>query len=227
MQRHAIPDIELRTKLAERGLACHLLLRDVGETPLDFARVLCLEIKDLLKAAYERQASPSSFEFQTWAVVIGPPSGPPVACATLSFTQGLPSYFTTGFEAVHPSVQKTGLGRLLFDCLAVWARFLVFNDVLVQEGVAFSQGSYFLTSHIDKDPAEEADEEDSWDSGEDNVYRHGAFLRKLGFVRAQHDFGQNEEEIAFQREFRIPLAEEVADEPDDEPRPAKLAPMSN
>ncbi len=209
MQCHVIPDIELRTKLAERGLECHLLLRDVGETPLDFARVLCLELKDLLKAAFDRDASPANFEFQTWAVVIGPPSGPPVACSTLTFTQGLPSYFSTGFEAVHPRVQKTGLGRLLFDCLAVWARFLVFSDVLVQEGVAFSGGSYFLAAHIDADPAEE----DCWESAEDNVCGHGTFLRKLGFVRAQHDFGQTEDEVAFQREFRVPLVGEQAEGP--------------
>lgn len=206
MQRHAIPDIELRTQLAERNLQCQLLLRDVGETPLDFARVLCLELRDLLKAAFDRQATPENFVYQTWAVVIGPPSGPPVACSTLSFTQGLPSYFLTGFEAVHPEQQKTGLGRLLFDCLAVWARFLVFNDVLVQEGVSFSDGRYFLVAHIDNDPAEEIDEEDDcWSNAEDNMHGHGTFLRKLGFTRAQHYFGQTEDEIAFQREFRVPL----------------------
>lgn len=205
MQRHAIPDIELRTKLAERGLECHLLLREVGETPHGFARELCLELRDLLKAAFDRDASRADFEFQTWAVVIGPRSGPPVACSTLTFTQGLPSYFSTGFEAVHPSAQRKGLGRLLFDCLAVWARFLVFNDVLVQEGVAFSEGSYFLVAHVDADPAEEVDEDDCWQSAEDNVHGHGAFLRRLGFIRAQHDFGQTDDEIAFQREFRVPL----------------------
>lgn len=214
MQRHAIPDLELRAKLADRGLECHLLLRDVGETRTDFARVLCLELKDLLKASFDRQASPAHFEFLTWAVVICPPSGRPVACSTLSFTQGLPSYFLTGFEAVHPDQQKTGLGRLLFDCLAAWARFLVFSDVLVQEGVSFSEGSYFLASHIDDDPAEEMDEEDDClENAEDNVYGHGAFLRKLGFIRAQHNFGQTKDEIAFQREFRIPLAGEPCEEP--------------
>ena len=94
----------------------------------------------------------------------------------------------------------------------MWTRFLVFNDVLVQEGVANFEGRYFLVSYVDADPAEEADEEDSWDAGEDNVQGHGAFLRKLGFIRAQHDFGQNEDEIAFQREFHVPV-----DEPREEP----------
>lgn len=207
MQRHEIPDIDLRTQLADRGLQCHLLLRDVGETPLDFSRVLCLELRDLLKAAFNRQATPAHFEYETWAVVIGPSSGPPVACATLSFTQDLPSYFTARFEAVHPDLQKTGLGRLLFDCLTVWARFLVFNDVLVKEGVSYSNGTYYLAALIDADDGDDEDD-NSWETAEDNASGHGAFLRKLGFTRAQHDFGQSESEIAFQREFRVPLVGE-------------------
>ena len=207
MQRHAIPDIDLRTRLAERGLECHLLLRAEGKTPYDFSHELCLQVKDLLKAAYDRDVTEAHLEYETWAVLIGPSSGPPVACATLSFTGTVISCFLTRFEAVHPSVQRTGLGRLLYDCLAMWTRFLAFNDVLVQESVANFEGQYFLVSYVDADPAEEADEEDSWDAGEDNVQGHGAFLRKLGFIRAQHDFGQNEDEIAFQREFHVPVQE--------------------
>jgi GNAT superfamily N-acetyltransferase len=204
MLRHAIPDIELRARLADRGLECHLLVEELGSHP-SFASKLRVELDPLLQAAYDREVTDAHLRYETWAVVIGPPTGPPVACATLSFARGTASCFLTRFEAVHPNAQKTGLGRLLYDCLAVWARFLVFSDALVQEGVAGSLGQYFLVSFVDADPAEEADEEDCWDAGEDNVQGHGAFLRKLGFIRAQHDFGQNDDEIAFQREFRVPV----------------------
>lgn len=213
MQRHAIPDIDLRTRLAERGLECHLLLRELGKTPYAFSHELCLHLKTLLKAAYDRDVTEAHLEYETWAVVIGPSSGPPVACATIAFVAGGgPSCFMTRFEAVDPNLQRTGLGRLLYDCIAMWTRFLVFNDVIVQEGVASSNGQYFLVSCVDADPAEEADEDDCWDAGEDNVQGHGAFLRKLGFIRAQHDFGQSVEEIAFQREFHVPI-EEAREEP--------------
>jgi GNAT superfamily N-acetyltransferase len=205
MLRHAIPDIELRARLADRGLECHLLAEEPGVHPSSFASKLRAELDPLLQAAYDREVTDAHLRYETWAVVIGPPTGPPVACATLSFARGAASCFLTRFEAVHPHVQKTGLGRLLYDCLAVWARFLVFSDALVQEGVAGSGGQYFLASFVDADPAEEADEEDCWDAGEDNVQGHGAFLRKLGFIRAQHDFGQNDDEIAFQREFHVPV----------------------
>ena len=194
MNRHAIPDIELRTRLAERGLECHLLIAD--EPNRDFPSLLCAELQDLLLAAYGRKVTPEHFAYETWAVTFSPQSGPPVACCTLSFHSDFPSYFTTRFEGVHPSLQRQGLGRLLYDCLAVWTRFLVFNDPLVTEGVFQSDGAYFLVSCIDA-----PEDEDS----ADNEHGHGAFLRKLGFIRAQHDFQQTEEEIAFQRAFHVPI----------------------
>ena len=212
MNKHAIPDIELRTRLAEKGLECSLLVSD-GSAPSIFAEGLCKELHGLLKSAYGRDVTPEHLQYETWAVVIGPSTGPYVACATLSFTRSVSSYFTARFEAVHPKVQKTGVGRLLFDCLAVWARFLVFSDVLVQDGVAGTGGSYFLVSLIDADAAEDMDEEDSfWGTEDDNVYGHGTFLSKLGFIRAQHHFGQTVGEIAFQREFRVPFGQ-PAEEP--------------
>lgn len=198
MNRHAIPDIEIRTRLAERGLECHLL---IAKTPIrEFPPLLCAELHDLLLAIYGRSVTPEHFLYETWAVTISPPSGPPVACSTLSFCSDLPSYFTTRFEGVHPTLQRQGLGRLLYDCLAVWTRFLVFNDPLVANGVLQSDGGYFLVSCIDA-----PEDEDS----PDNEHGHGAFLRKLGFIRAQHDFQQTDEEIAFQRPYRVPI--EAAD----------------
>ena len=206
MLRHAIPDIELRAGLAERGLQCHLLLSN--QAGREFPALLCAELHDLLRAAYGQTVTPAHLAFETWAVVIGPVAGgPPVACSTLSFHTDNPSYFTTHFEAVHPSLQKQGLGRLLYDCLAVWTRFLVFNDPLVMDGVLQSAGSYFLVSCID------APDQPEWEeTARDNEHGHGTFLRKLGFIRAQHDFRQTDEEIAFQRSFHMPIEPELAEE---------------
>ena len=50
MHRHAIPDIELRAKLAERGLECHLLVAD-GISAVDFPSALCASLQPLLQAA--------------------------------------------------------------------------------------------------------------------------------------------------------------------------------
>jgi len=196
MHRHAIPDIELRTALAERGLECHLLVSD-GD-PRVFAVQLCAVLDGLLQDAYHKELTPECLIYETWAVVIGPPSSDrPVACATLSFSCGYPSFFGARFEAVDPQLERQGLGRLLFDCLVVWCRFLVFNDALAKEGVVASGGNYCLVSYID------APEQDEWEGARDNPQGHGAFLQKLGFVPAQHDFGQTEDEIAFQRAFQV------------------------
>jgi hypothetical protein len=201
MNRHPIPDMELQAKLDERGLTCHLLLP--GEIARDFPSQLCDELEDLLSAAYGREITPEHFATEMWAVTLSPASGPPIACSTLTFYADLPSYFTTRFEAVHPTVQKTGLGRLLYDCVAVWTRFLVFNDVYVLDGVLRSSGSYCLVSVID------APDQPDWELTKDNEDGHGTFLQKLGFIRAQHDFRQTEDEIAFQREFHIPVEPEL------------------
>lgn len=203
MFRHAIPDIDLRARLAERGLECHLLQLGKSQDRYLFGYELCEKLRDLLQASYDRSPHAVDFKYEDWAVTISPSAGSPVACATLSFYNDLPSYFKTHFEAVHPDFQRQGLGRLLYDCLAFWARFLVFHDVLVREGVVQSDGAYCLVSCID------VDDEGDWETSRDNKHGHGAFLRKLGFIRAQHDFGQHEEEIAFQRAFYVPVEPSV------------------
>ena len=205
MLRRPIRDPDLRAKLAERGWVCHLLL----ETDASFLPKLCGEIGDLLEAAYHRVPTENDLKYETWCVVIHPPSGPPIACATLSFTSSDTSSFTTRFDAVHPSVQKTGVGRLLFDCVAAWTRVLVLTDVLVREGIILTDGKYFLVACVDADDAEEMDEEDAPQADDDNMEGHGAFLRKLGFVKAQHAFDRVTGDIAFQREFNVPVKHAV------------------
>ncbi len=142
-------------------------------------------------------------KFETWCIVIRTPEGPPIACATLSFTSSDISSFTTRFEAVLPSMQRTGIGRLLFDCVAAWTHVLVFNDVLAREGVINTDGKYFLVACVDADDAEDVDEDDA--PTDDNMDGHGSFLLKIGFVKAQHSFGQVFGDIAFQREFDVPV----------------------
>lgn len=185
---------------------CHLITADPAESGPFRSTHMCGALKNLLEAAYDgREATPAHFRYETWAVTISGEEGP-VACATLCFYSDFPSYFKTHFEAVHPDFQRQGLGRLLYDCLAFWARFLVFHDVLVCEGVLQSDGAYCLVSCID------VDGESDWETSRDNKHGHGAFLRKLGFIRAQHDFGQSEDEIAFQRAFHVPVVEPSARE---------------
>jgi len=286
MHRHAIPDIEYRTKLAERGLECHLLLSDGDRRA--FETELSGVLGNLLENSYGRSLTPECLSYESWAVVIAPspaafphnearivewvasefensPEGAlrflnncmfvlknmipisdpceltekafmlyqyrngvkdpteretslknaPVACATLSFTAEYPSYFATRFEAVHPSLQGTGLGRILFDCIASWCRFLVFNDELAQQGVLASDGNYCLVSYIDA-PSQDGE----WVGPRDNPSGHGAFLQKIGFTHAQHDFGQKEDELAFQRAFRINIPRQDACE--DEERASVL-----
>lgn len=203
MRQHVIPDLEMRTVLSERNLECHLL---IPETPSQ----LCDELQELLCSAYRRQCTPKHLKYETWAVTLRPPGlncaleEPPVACLTMSFINGLHSYFLTRFEAVEPTLQGTGLGRLLFECAAIWCRFLILNDPLVTQGLLASRGTYHLVSYIDV--PEQADEWES--SSNDNEHGHGTFLKKLGFARAQDDFGQdNFLEIAFSREFHVPISD--------------------
>ena len=212
MNRHAIPDMDLRASLAERGLECHLLLP--GEQARYFPAQLCEELEDLLLATYGKEVTPEHFATEMWAVTLGPASGPPVVCSTLTFYTDIPSYFMTHFEAVHPTVQRQGLGRLLYECITVWTRFLLFNDPYVMHGVVQSSGSYCLVSVID------APDQPDWELTKDNEDGHGTFLQKLGFIRAQHDFQQDEDVIAFQREFHVPVEPEVEQELGLPPRPA-------
>lgn len=203
MRRHAIPDLDMRTRLSERDLECQLLV------PKDRSE-LCDELNQLLLSAYTRQCSPSHFMYETWAVTLRPrptdeqPAPKPVACLTLSFCDSMPSYFLTHFEAVEPSMQHTGIGRLLFECTAIWCRFLLLNDPLVTQGILNSAGTYHLVSYIDV-----PEELDEWEStADDNEHGHGQFLKKLGFARAQHDFGQDTLcEVAFSREFHVAVSD--------------------
>ena len=202
MNRHAIPDIDLRNRLAlEHGLECHLLMSNRNQQSPAFPTSLCAELSPLLQSAYGLTPTPAHFQHETWAVTLRSPNCAPVACLTLGFRSSFPSYFSARFEAVEPSRQRQGLGRLLFECAAVWARFLVLNDPLAMHGVLQSDGDYCLVAFIDADP-----------DFEDNQATHGRFLRKLGFVRAQHDFGQTEDEIAFQRAYHVPLEREDEDD---------------
>ena len=205
MDRYAIPDIDLREALARRGLECHLLMKKPETTNKDYATLLCEELKELTAHAYERELTSEHLEYETWAVTIRMQEEPKsvISCSTLRFVFDLPSYFHTRFEAVHPNNQGVGLGRLLYDCIAMWTRFLVLNDVLALDGVIRSKGDYCLVSCIDKS------EDDECEDSENNDEGHGTFLKKLGFVTALHDFGQNiDHEVAFQRAFHIPVQEE-------------------
>jgi hypothetical protein len=222
--------MDLRLALAERGLECQLLAKPdcapqnqgVDQPPPDFPTLMCAELKELLLATYHKQITPAHVKYQTWAVTLREIESPHtvVGCSTLSFAFDMPSYFHTAFEAIHPEHRRTGLGRILYDCIKVWTRFLILNDMLVLDGIIRSSGDYCLVSTIDRDDAVD----DSDDEADDNEEGHGAFLKKLGFVRALHDFRQDTEtEIAFQIAFHVPVvcteeggenpAEPVAPEP--------------
>ena len=207
MERHTIPDMDIRATLAKRGLECHLLM-EAPNSPIDtlqsFRSALHAELKPTLEAAYERELKSAHLLHETWAVTLRQTEAPHqvVACATLQFISNYPCCFHTHFEAVHPENQGVGLGRLLYDCIAAWTRFLALNDPLVLHMILRSNNEYFLVSTIDRDDGLDNDEEEEVTDNDDG---HGIFLKKLGFSRAQHDFGQNIDcEIAFQRPFAIP-----------------------
>jgi hypothetical protein len=81
----------------------------------------------------------------------------------------------------------------------------------VTEGVFQSQGDYWLVSFIDA-PNPGAQEFNP--TLDDNEHGHGAFLKRLGFIRAQHDFGQDDRtEIAFQRDFHVPVEAALSESP--------------
>jgi hypothetical protein len=96
----------------------------------------------------------------------------------------------------------------LYDCVAVCTDSLVLNDKLVTDAVAQSKGDYCLVSMIDA-PENDGGNEDEpvfKESQDDNEHGHGTFLKKLGFIRAHHYFGQdNSTEIAYQLDFQVPV----------------------
>jgi len=146
MNRHALPDMDLRAVLAARDLECHLL---VGAYNPDFPALLCAELRPLVERAYARpgELTRAHFRFETWGVTLRRVSdGELVACCTLGFRSSLASYFCVRYEAVEPSLQGKGVGRLLFECATLWTRFLLLNDVLVLEGVMRAGGTYYPDS---------------------------------------------------------------------------------
>lgn len=164
---------------------------------MEFPRLLCHEVKAVLQSAYSLPLTPEHLRFVTWGVALSGEAGI-VAFSALTFYSDFPSYFHTRFEAVHPSVQRTGLGRALYECIAVWTRHLAAADPIVREGVMQSDGDYCVASVIDVDYGDSDDESFS-ERRDDNEEGHGTFLKKLGFVRAVHDFRQDPDvEIAFQ-----------------------------
>ena len=232
LNKYSVPDIDLRMKLAELGFECHLLLTSPFHPPAkpsvtdeppaaeqqSAASLRLSQIKDLVTYAYDRELTEAHLQYETWVVTIRKTEAPHtvVACSTLSFTADIPSYFHTRFEAVHPEHQRTGLGRLLYECITVWTRFLILNDPIVLDGILRCKGDYCLVSSIDKDGSDENDDES------DNEAGHGTFLKKLGFVRALHDFRQDTEtEVAFQLSFNIPVVDWF--EPDQAPAAASVA----
>ena len=224
MYRHAIPDIDLRESLAKRGFECHLLIEPrafVSAAPdaPSFASLLCDELAPLMATAYGRELTPTDVARESWGVTLRQIEAPHtvVACATLQFGPETPCFFRTHFEAVHPDNQGVGLGRALYDCIAVWTRFLVLNDPIVLHIFLRSNNDYYIVSTIERDeppPVFTVDDECGSDRS-DNRRGHGAFLKRLGFVQALLDFGQDPDtEIAFQRAFSLPASdwfESIAD----------------
>jgi hypothetical protein len=221
MDRRNLPDIDLRHELAALGLECHLLapllyfaspgvLPDLGaDDAPDFHECLCEELEPLTSLAFPgRTLTTAHVLSEDWAVTLRRIAEPHevMACTTLAFhalpvSNSLPlSFFHTRFEAVRPDLQRTGLGRLLYQCIEVWARFLILNDTTVLEGIISSGGDFRIVSVIDKDGDDDNDDDDDNDEG------HGTFLKKIGFVRAVHNFGQDtSREVAFQRDLHIPV----------------------
>ena len=211
VESSSFPD--LHKKLAERDLECHILYAEPNKAK-EFPPLLCEELRGITSAAYGRKLTPAHLQYETWAVIlreIGEPHQSIVACATLCFYSDFPSYFKISFEAVSPSHQRTGLGRLLFECVTAWTSVLVVQDPLVIEGVMQSKGTYCIAATIDRD--DEYDEDNNYGSPDDNSQGHGAFLKKLCFVRATHDFRPDPEtEIGFQLEFHLPIHDRLEEE---------------
>ena len=196
--------------LAARGLVCHLY------TPKSLAHLgqLCHVLRPLLESAYGRELHSECLHYESWAVVLQPldEEAEPVACCTLSFNRGQPSYFATRYEAVQPCLQGRGLGRLLFQSVELCAQHLIVCDDVVAGGVEFGEGCWSLVAYIDVDIE---DLVDSWSNfPEDNAQGHGTFLRRCGFESTTYCYGQQYHELAFHREFALA-------EPASEARPSR------
>jgi len=158
------------------------------------AQAMCDALGTLLASAYGRAPTPEDFERQTWAVLLSDNgTGEAAAGCTLAFFIDSPCFFRTRLEAVRPDQQRTGVGRLLFDCVKAWTRFLVSVDPLVSTCVLESSGLYHIVSFVDSD-----DE------------RGRGFMQGLGFARTRHDKGQNEDyEEAYQLALSVPILVEA------------------
>ena len=84
---------ELSTELAKRGLECNLITKDGTEKS---NQTMYDKLNTIISEAYKRDDLTSEhLKMETWAVTLGKVDEPQtiVACCTLSFYSGFPSFF--------------------------------------------------------------------------------------------------------------------------------------
>lgn len=87
---------ELSVELCKRGLECHLITKITTENTSKTNQGMYDKLKTIIAEAYGRDdLTPEHFQYESWAVILCKISEPDtiVACCTLSFYSGLPSYF--------------------------------------------------------------------------------------------------------------------------------------
>jgi len=90
---------KLNTELAKRGLECHLVTKNTKESAAEANQGMYDKLKAAIAGAYDRDdLTPEHFHFESWAVILNKIDElhTVVACCTLSFYSGFPSYFQVG-----------------------------------------------------------------------------------------------------------------------------------
>lgn len=193
MKRTSLPSVDLRAALEGLGLTCVVLSRDPERPERAFEADLDALLHSLLRDAYGCESGPETFERVLYALAFLDAAGTPWACLTIDFFAERPIFFTTRCECVHPSLQRRGVGRLLFRCAEAWLRFAVCNEPDLARHWIESGHTFEIAAFIDGGM--------DWDLEDDNERGHGAFLRKLGFACTEAPYGQTYEEIAFVKAF--------------------------
>jgi hypothetical protein len=89
----------LNRELAKRGLECHLVTKNTRESAAEANQGMYDKLKTTIAEAYDRDdLTPEHFQFESWAVTLNKIDElhAIVACCTLSFYSGFPSYFQVG-----------------------------------------------------------------------------------------------------------------------------------
>ena len=175
--------------LSNRGLEAELI--HPGNDVPAFKSLVMAEMMALTKAAYGNEITEAHIKNTGYCLIIKE-NDVTIAGCLIDFESYPSAHFYTRMEAVMPDMQRKGIGRLLFRCVETAASYLTNYEYFIYAELSMdpaSESGFYLVATIDRSP----------NMDDDNTSGHGAFMRKVGFVRSNFDWECGDDCVEFCR----------------------------